>query len=154
MSIIFALFFLSTENNRNEKSSGINIPAARIARNGTSVTRKFEFIYIILQNENSFDLYFSNRRKTRLLFRKRSEILFDFLSRNINSIIGSIDGRYDKKQWDCLFTHLDRRVVGSFMTMTSVMSPYLVKYSLRLSETIQRILYFSRVKYRARIFVC
>jgi len=32
--------------------------------------------------------------------------------------------------------HLDLRVVGSFMTMTSVMSPYLVKYSLRLSETI------------------
>lgn len=29
--------------------------------------------------------------------------------------------------------YLDRRVVGSFMTMTSVMSPYVVKYSLRLS---------------------
>lgn len=34
-----------------------------------------------------------------------------------------------------LRTYLDRRVVGSFMTMTSVISPYLVKYSLRLSET-------------------
>lgn len=40
--------------------------------------------------------------------------------------------------------HLDRRVVGSFMTMTSVMSPYLVKYSLRLSETIRESGYLSR----------
>lgn len=38
--------------------------------------------------------------------------------------------------------YLDRRVVGSFMTMTSVMSPYLVKYSLRLSETISQFDYF------------
>lgn len=39
---------------------------------------------------------------------------------------------------DAHYAHLDRRVVGSFMTMTSVMSPYLVKYSLRLSETIRQ----------------
>lgn len=39
-------------------------------------------------------------------------------------------------------TYLDRRVVGSFITMTSVMSPYLVKYSLRLSETIKQFNYF------------
>lgn len=32
-------------------------------------------------------------------------------------------------------TYLDRRVAGSFITITSVMSPYLLKYSLRLSET-------------------
>lgn len=36
--------------------------------------------------------------------------------------------------------YLDLRVVGSFMTMTSVMSPYLVKYSLRLSETRNEII--------------
>lgn len=33
------------------------------------------------------------------------------------------------------WAYLDRRVLGSFMTMTSVMSPYLEKYSLRLSVT-------------------
>lgn len=31
--------------------------------------------------------------------------------------------------------YLDRRVVGSFITMTSVISPYLLKYSRRLSAT-------------------
>lgn len=38
-------------------------------------------------------------------------------------------------------TYLDRRVVGSFITITSVMSPYFVKYSLRLSETIKQFDY-------------
>lgn len=32
-------------------------------------------------------------------------------------------------------TYLDRRVAGSFITITSVMSPYLLKYSRKLSET-------------------
>jgi hypothetical protein len=31
-------------------------------------------------------------------------------------------------------THLDLLVVGSFITITSVISPYLLKYSRRLSE--------------------
>ena len=38
-----------------------------------------------------------------------------------------IDGIYSK-------AYLDRLVVGSFMTITSAMSPNLAKYSFRLSE--------------------
>jgi len=46
-------------------------------------------------------------------------------------------------------TYLDRRVVGSFITMTSVMSPYLVKYSLRLSETIKQIISYNKIFQRS-----
>jgi hypothetical protein len=38
-------------------------------------------------------------------------------------------------KWQPSLTHLDLLVVGSFMTITSVISPYLLKYSRRLSET-------------------
>jgi len=48
-------------------------------------------------------------------------------------------------------TYLDRRVVGSFITITSVMSPYLVKYSLRLSETIKL---FLTIRYFSLYFSC
>lgn len=38
-----------------------------------------------------------------------------------------------------IVSYLDRLVVGSFITITSVISPYLLKYSLSDSETDENV---------------
>lgn len=86
---------------------------------------------VIRKGRTPFEPVLSQRQRDRnriCEYRNRS-INFDVRGGNL-SVLRPLN--------EDTLAYLDRRVVGSFMTMTSVMSPYLVKYSLRLSVIIKR----------------
>lgn len=83
---------------------------------------------VIRKGRTPFEPVLSQRQRDRNRIREWS-INFDVRGGNL-SVLRPLN--------EDTLAYLDRRVVGSFMTMTSVMSPYLVKYSLRLSVIIKR----------------